>query len=126
MSQSTPASQENTDEQVDRIKVLSNEIRRLLLGLLYSEGPMYHADLARHLGIKSTSLLTYHLDLLVKAKLIEKSYSNNREGQNFSKYAIKEDGERFLELIGAKNELKPLSQARKDIHRERSSKSTHT
>jgi predicted transcriptional regulator len=88
---------------------LSNELRRVLLGLLYADGPMYQSDIAKHVKIKA-SLLAYHLEILRKANLIERKYGE-RSGQNFSLYSIKDEGKKFLEAIGAKTKLDSLKKS---------------
>jgi hypothetical protein len=50
--------------------------------------------------------LAYHLNMLYKAHLINRSYGRN--GKKYSKYWIKKDGEKFLDFIGAKEELKKI------------------
>jgi DNA-binding HxlR family transcriptional regulator len=89
-----------------KIKALTTDIRRTLLGLIFSNGPMYQSEILKHIKIDSNKL-AYHLNMLYRANLIDRSYK--RHGRNFSKYWIKEDGEKFLDFIGAKKELKKLS-----------------
>lgn len=93
-------------ENPEVFRALSNELRRLLLGLIYTDGPMYPSDIARHVEVKS-NLLAYHLEILRKANLVERKYAE-RSGQNFSLYSITEQGKRFLELIGAKAKLESM------------------
>jgi len=98
-----------------RFKALSNEIRRVILGLLYMNGPMYQSNILENIEIKSNRLV-YHLNLLCKAGLIGKDYT--RDGKNFSKYWIKETGKKYLDFIGASKELSTKrlnSQALSDI-----------
>jgi DNA-binding HxlR family transcriptional regulator len=89
-----------------KLKALTTDIRRTLLGLIFSNGPMYQSEILKHIKIDSNKL-AYHLNMLCRANLIDRSYE--RHGKNYSKYWIKEDGERFLDFIGAKEELKRLS-----------------
>ena len=89
-----------------KLKALTSDIRRTLLGLIFSNGPMYQSEILKHIQIDS-NLLAYHLKILYTANLINRNYE--RHGKNFSKYWIKEDGEKFLDFIGAKEELKKLS-----------------
>jgi predicted transcriptional regulator len=93
-------------ENPEVFRALSNELRRLLLGLIYTDGPMYQSDIARHVEVKS-NLLAYHLEILRKANLVERKYAE-RSGQNFSLYSITEQGKKFLELIGAKAKLESM------------------
>jgi predicted transcriptional regulator len=90
-------------ENPEVFHALSNGLRRVVLGLLYTEGAMYQSDIAKHVKVKP-NLLAYHLEILRKANLVERKYGE-RSGQNFSLYTIKEDGRKFLELIGAKAKL---------------------
>jgi len=96
-------------EKPEVFHALSNELRRVVLGLLYAEGPMYQSDIAKHVEIKP-NLLAYHLEILRKADLVERKYVE-RSGQNFSLYSIKEGGKKFLELIGAKANLDSLKKS---------------
>jgi predicted transcriptional regulator len=103
--------QEEASKEAIKIKALSNEFRRLILGLLYTDGPMYQSDILKHVDIRS-NLLAYHLDILTTANMVEREYSERR-GQNFSLYSIKEGGEKFLELIGAKSRLDAIKKENK-------------
>jgi predicted transcriptional regulator len=94
------------DQKDVKLKALTTDIRRTLLGLIFSNGPMYQSEILKHIKIDSNKL-AYHLNILCSANLIDRSYE--RHGKNFSKYWIKEDGEKFLDFIGAKKELKRLS-----------------
>jgi DNA-binding MarR family transcriptional regulator len=89
-----------------KLRALTSYIRRTLLGLIFSNGPMYQSEILKHIKIDSNKL-AYHLNILCRANLIDRSYE--RHGKHFSKYWIKEDGEKFLDFIGAKEELKRLS-----------------
>jgi DNA-binding MarR family transcriptional regulator len=84
-------------------RALSNELRRVLLGLIYTDGPMYQSDIAKQVEIEP-NLLSYHLKILLAANLINRKYSE-RSGQNFSLYSATEEGKKFLELIGSKPKL---------------------
>jgi predicted transcriptional regulator len=88
-----------------KLKALSNEIRRLLLGLIFTNGPMYQSDILKHIQMDSNRL-AYHLNMLYEANLIDRNYGRN--GKKYSKYWIKKDGEKFLDFIGAKEELKKI------------------
>lgn len=85
---------------------MSSEFRRLILGLVYTDGPIYQSDILRHVGVASNKL-AYHLNILRAARLIDREYGRN--GKNVSMYSIKEDGIRFLKNIGALDELKGLT-----------------
>jgi predicted transcriptional regulator len=76
--------QKEASEEAIKIKALSNEFRRLILGLLYTDGSMYQSDILKHINIKS-NLLAYHLNILATANMVEREYSERR-GQNFSLY----------------------------------------
>ena len=85
-----------------RFKALSDKFRRFLLGLIYTEGPLYQADILKQVEIRSNKL-AYHLGKLYDAGLIEREYE--KQGPHFSKYKIKEEGKKFLEAIGASDKL---------------------
>jgi predicted transcriptional regulator len=94
------------DKKMDlKLKAFSNEIRRLLLGLIFTNGPIYHSEIMKHIQMDSNRL-AYHLNMLYAADLIDRSYG--RDGKKYSKYWLKKDGEKFLEFIGAKEELKKI------------------
>ena len=89
-----------------KLKAVSHEIRRLLLGLMFTNGgPIYHSEILKHIQISSNKL-TYHLNILYNANLIDRSYE--RHGSRYSKYSITKDGEKFLDFIGARDELKKI------------------
>lgn len=88
-----------------KLEALSSEFRRSILGLVYTEGPVYQSDILKHVGVASNKL-AYHLNMLRAAGLINREYDRN--GRNVSIYSIKEDGTRFLKNIGALDELKSL------------------
>lgn len=89
-----------------KLKALSSSFRRNILGLVYVYGEIYQSDIMKHVEVDS-NLLSYHLNLLCDADLIGRNYS--RDGKNLSRYYVKEDGEKFLEFIGAKNKLKKIT-----------------
>jgi DNA-binding MarR family transcriptional regulator len=89
-----------------KLEALSSELRRLILGLIYTDGPIYQSDILKHVGVASNKL-AYHLNILRAAGLINREYGRN--GRNVSTYSIKEDGTRFLKNIGALDELKSLT-----------------
>jgi DNA-binding HxlR family transcriptional regulator len=89
-----------------KLNALSNEFRRILLGLIYTDGPIYPSGIVRHIGVESNKL-AYHLNILYNANLIGREYE--RHGKHFTRYSIKEDGIRFLESIGALDKLKELT-----------------
>jgi DNA-binding MarR family transcriptional regulator len=89
-----------------KLNALSSEFRRLILGLIYIDGPVYQSDILKHVKVESNKL-AYHLNILNDAGLIDREYKRN--GKNVSRYSIKEDGVRFLENIGAIDELKGLA-----------------
>ena len=89
-----------------KFNALSSEFRRLLLGLIYTDGPVYQSDILKHVGVESNKL-AYHLNILRAANLINREYGRN--GKNVSRYSIKEDGTKFLESIGARNKLEMLN-----------------
>ena len=94
------------DSKMDlKLKAFSNEIRRLLLGLIFANGPIYQSEIMKHIQMDSNRL-AYHLNILYKANLIDRGYGRN--GKNYSKYWIKKDGEKFLDFIGAKEDLKKI------------------
>jgi predicted transcriptional regulator len=88
-----------------KLKALSKDIRRLLLGLIFTNGPIYHSEILKHIQMDSNRL-AYHLNMLYKAHLIDRVYE--RQGKKYSKYWIKKDGEKFLDFIGAKGELNKI------------------
>jgi predicted transcriptional regulator len=96
----------NNDDLGLKFNALSSEFRRLLLGLIYTDGPVYQSDILKHVGVESNKL-AYHLNILRTANLISREYGRN--GKNVSRYSIKEDGTKFLENIGAQNKLKMLN-----------------
>lgn len=87
-----------------KLKALSSEFRRSLLGLIYAYGRMHPSDISKHVNIDS-SHLAYHLELLVKASLINRVYAP-REGAKFSQYSVTGDGKKFLDFIGVSGKLK--------------------
>jgi DNA-binding HxlR family transcriptional regulator len=97
------------DNNLDlKLNALSSRFRRLLLGLIYTDGPLYQSDILKHVGIESNKL-AYHLNILYTAGLVDRDYERN--GKNISKYSIKEDGVKFLSNIGAIDELKGLAKS---------------
>jgi hypothetical protein len=103
MSMEASKVMEEVSMQAMKMKAVSNGFRRLVLGLLYTDGPMYQSDILKHVDIKS-NLLAYHLAILASADMVEQRYSE-REGQKFSLYSIKEEGRKFLKQIGARTRL---------------------
>jgi hypothetical protein len=89
-----------------KLNALSSGFRRLILGLIYTDGPIYQSGILKHVRVGSNKL-AYHLNILRAAGLIDREYGRN--GKNVSRYSIKEDGIRFLENIGALDELRGLS-----------------
>ena len=90
-----------------KLNALSSEFRRVLLGLIYTEGPIYQSDILKHVSVESNKL-AYHLNILRAAGLIDREYGRN--GRNVSRYLIKEEGTRFLENIGATDKLGSLNE----------------
>lgn len=132
MSMQASKVMEQVSMQAMKMKAVSNGFRRLVLGLLYTEGPMYQLDIVQYVEIKS-NLLAYHLGILVSANMVEQEYTE-REGQKFSRYSIKEEGRKFLQQIGAITRLDAikksdddsiLSMRRKMRRRSRSIRSYH-
>lgn len=74
---------------------VSNSFRRLVLGLLYTDGPMSESDILKHVEIEQ-DLLAYHLETLVSANMVE---------QKPSLYSLTNDGINFLKLVGADKRL---------------------
>jgi DNA-binding HxlR family transcriptional regulator len=96
-----------TNNDLDlKLNALSSEFRRLLIGLIYTDGPIYPSKILRHVGVESNKL-AYHLNILCDANLVGREYE--RHGKHVTRYSIKEDGIRFLESIGALDKLKGLS-----------------
>jgi len=89
-----------------RFKALSSEFRRFLIGFLYAYGPMYESEIRKNVKIDSNTL-AYHLNILVDAGFLKNEFSD-REGRRFSKYSVADEGMRFLDFIGAKEELERL------------------
>lgn len=89
-----------------KLRAVSSEFRRLLLSLIYTDGPIYHSDILKHIEVTS-NVLAYHLNILDEADLVERTF--DRHGRTSMKYSITEDGEKFLEFIGAKEGLKHIS-----------------
>ena len=81
-----------------KLKAISDETRRVILGLLEADGPQFQIELAKKLKI-SASLATYHLNLLVRASLVKREYTERRTG-GFSKYTITQEGSNFLDSLG--------------------------
>lgn len=88
-----------------KLNALSSRFRRLLLGLIYTDGPIYQSDILKHVSVESNKL-AYHLNILRAAGLIDREYGRN--GRNVSRYSIKENATRFLENIGAIDKLRSL------------------
>ena len=109
MSMQASKVMEQVSMQALKMKAVSNGFRRLVLGLLYTDGPMYQLDILKHVEIKS-NLLAYHLEILVSANMVEQRYTE-REGQKFSRYSIKEEGRKFLEQIGAITRLDAIKKS---------------
>jgi len=84
------------------LKALSHEFRRLLLGLIYTYEGIHPSELQKHVNAESNKI-AHHLNILVEAGLVQREFS--REGKSFAKYRVKNEGEKFLEFIGAKEEL---------------------
>jgi predicted transcriptional regulator len=103
--QQTVAKKISNDKMDLKLNAMSSEIRRLLLGLIFTNGPMYHSEILKHIQIAS-NMLAYHLNILCNANLIDRNYE--RHGNRYSKYWIKKDGEKFLDFIGVKEELKKI------------------
>jgi hypothetical protein len=100
-----------------KLNALSSGFRRVLLGLIYTDGPLYQSDILKHVSVESNKL-AYHLNILRAAGLIDREYGRN--GRNVSKYLIKEHGTKFLENIGATDKLGSLNEQKfKPAHRPR-------
>ena len=89
-----------------KFKALTNEFRRFLVGLLYASGPMYQSDILKNVKVDS-NLLAYHLNILVAAGLVRNEFVS-REGRKFSRYYVTDEGVRFLDFLGVKDQLEIL------------------
>jgi len=89
-----------------KFKALSSEFRRFLVGLLYAYGPMYQSDIQKNVKVDS-NMLSYHLNILVNADLVKNEFVS-REGRKFSKYNVTDEGEKFLDFLGVKDQLEKL------------------
>jgi predicted transcriptional regulator len=86
-----------------KFKALSSEFRRFLIGFIYAYGPMYESDIRKNVKIDSNAL-AYHLRILVNAGLLQNKFTA-RKGKKFSKYHITEEGTKFLDFLGVKEEI---------------------
>ena len=95
-------------EDVDiKVKALADEIRRDIIAVLYTRGPLFNNQLAEAVRIKP-SHLAYHLNLLLEADYVRKEFAKDRVGKSFAMYSVTDASVRFLEFIGAKKKLDEL------------------
>lgn len=90
-----------------KVKALADEIRRDIIAVLYTRGPLFNNQLADAVHIKP-SHLAYHLNLLLEADYVKKEFTKDRVGKSFAMYSVTDAGVRFLEFIGAKKKLDEL------------------
>lgn len=85
------------------LSVIGNIIRLKILTLLYSStDKMNFNQIARKLEV-NRSKLSYHVLQLKKYDFISNEMREEREGKNFSYYAITEKGKKFLDIVQSLN-----------------------
>ncbi len=115
----------NSEEANLRIKALNDKTRREIIGILYVNGPTFHTEIAKRVGLKPNEL-SYHLGLLVDAGYLRHVYSDKRIGKSFSTYSVTELAIGFLDFIGAKAELDFAMKAQQpSVRDEPDSRRTH-
>jgi hypothetical protein len=90
-----------------RLKALSSTFRQFLVGLIYAYDKIHHSDILKHAKVES-NFLSYHLDLLLTAGLVQKNYGP-REGSKFAVYQVTPDGKKFLDALGVSEKLRQIT-----------------
>lgn len=87
-----------------KIRAVNDDTRRVILGLLKLKGPLFQRDLAKALNLTS-SLIAYHLNILLDSGLVQKKYIRERKKKAFSQYAITGAGTDLLVALGLSSAL---------------------
>lgn len=84
-------------QNIEELKALSHETRQTVLLLLSQLDTPTFKDLSEHVE-SSSSVLSYHLNVLRAANLIQKTYTEREEG-TYTRYMITEKGKKYLDLL---------------------------
>jgi DNA-binding transcriptional ArsR family regulator len=91
---------EELEKWASLLKTIGNPTRLAILLILYAsgEGSLTFTQLKEIMGLHSDSTLVHHLEILLKAKLIEKiAYKEGEIGRVYPKYQISRLGKELLE-----------------------------
>jgi DNA-binding transcriptional ArsR family regulator len=91
---------EGLEKWASLLKTIGNPTRLAILLILYAneEGSLTFTQLKEIMGLPSDSTLVHHLEILLKAKLIEKIACKEGEiGRVYPKYQISKLGKELLE-----------------------------
>jgi DNA-binding transcriptional ArsR family regulator len=92
--------EEGLEKWARLLKTIGNPVRLAILLVLYAsgEGSLTYTQLKEIMGLPSDSTLVHHLEILLKAKLIEKiAYKEGEIGRVYPKYQIGKLGKELLE-----------------------------
>lgn len=84
-------------QNIEELKALSHETRQTVLLLLSQLDAPTFKGLSKHVE-SSSSVLSYHLNVLREAQLIQKKFTERKE-QTYTKYKITEKGKHYLDLL---------------------------